>query len=228
MKWFKHDSNANMDAKLKRLKMKYGMEGYGLYWYCLELIAQSVDKNNLNFELEHDSEIIAADVQMHFEKVQEMMQYMVQLNLFEGSHGVITCLKMASRCDEYTLKLIKEGGSLPMNSGQTPDEQEIKSELLDKKRLEENINSSFEQFWNQYPRKQGKQPALKAWKKLKPSPDLIQDIFNNIGDKLSAGEWNSERKEFIPLPATYLNGERWNDETINKNGQSEGSPGPWK
>ena len=37
MKWFKHDSNANTDAKLKRVRMKYGMQGYGLYWYCLEI-----------------------------------------------------------------------------------------------------------------------------------------------------------------------------------------------
>ena len=39
MKWIKHDTNANQDAKLKKLRMKYGLEGYGMYWYCLELIA---------------------------------------------------------------------------------------------------------------------------------------------------------------------------------------------
>ena len=31
--WFKHDSTASIDAKLRRLKMQWGMEGYGLYWY---------------------------------------------------------------------------------------------------------------------------------------------------------------------------------------------------
>ncbi|MEH6451299.1 MAG: Lin1244/Lin1753 domain-containing protein, partial [Oleispira sp.] len=44
MKWIKHDTNANQDAKLKRMRMKYGLEGYGLYWYCLELIAADVDR----------------------------------------------------------------------------------------------------------------------------------------------------------------------------------------
>lgn len=93
MKWFKHDSNANTDAKLRKLRIKYGMEGYGLYWYCLELIAQIVDKNNLTFELEHDAEIISHDTGIHVERVQEMMTSMVNLGLFENNNGAVTCLK---------------------------------------------------------------------------------------------------------------------------------------
>ena len=100
MKWYKHDANANSDAKLRHVRLKYGMEGYGLYWYCLELIAQNVEKHNLSFELEHDSEIISADTGIHYERVQEMMTYMVQLGLFERDHGIITCRKMLKRLDQ--------------------------------------------------------------------------------------------------------------------------------
>lgn len=100
MKWFKHDADANQDAKLKRLRMKYGLEGYGLYWYCLELVANGVDDSKLNFELEHDAEIIAFDTGIHYERVQEMMSHMVSLGLFENDAGVITCMKMAQRLDK--------------------------------------------------------------------------------------------------------------------------------
>lgn len=100
MRWFKHDSNAMLDAKLKRVRIKYGMEGYGLYWYCLELIAQTVEPHNLTFELEHDSEIIAHDTGIHYERVQEMMAYMVNLGLFENSSGTVTCMKLAKRLDQ--------------------------------------------------------------------------------------------------------------------------------
>jgi len=100
MKWFKHDSDAHSDAKLKRVRIKYGLEGYGLYWYCLELIAKDVSETKLTFELEHDSEIIAHDTGIHYERVQEMMTYMVDLNLFENETGVLTCLKMAKRLDQ--------------------------------------------------------------------------------------------------------------------------------
>ena len=125
MKWFKHDADANQDAKLRRVRLKYGMEGYGLYWYCLEMIARGVEKHNLSFELEHDSELIAADTGIHRERVEEMMRYMVDLRLFERADGVITCLKMASRTDEYTQSLLKRSGecpeSVPRVSRQAPE-----------------------------------------------------------------------------------------------------------
>ena len=113
MKWFKHDSDASLDAKLKRVRQKYGMEGYGLYWYCLELVAQAVEKHNLTFELEHDAELIGIDTNIHQERVQEMMSDFIKWRLFENTDGVITCLKMASRTDEYTQQLIRSDKKLP-------------------------------------------------------------------------------------------------------------------
>jgi hypothetical protein len=92
--------------------MKYGMEGYGLYWYCVELIASDISKDKLTFELEHDSEIIAFDTNIHPERVQEMMVYMVKMGLFESENGTITCMKLAKRLDQsmtsspYLRKLI--------------------------------------------------------------------------------------------------------------------------
>ena len=137
MKWFKHDANAILDSKLKKLKLKYGMEGYGLYWYCLECIARNIEAHNLSFELEEDSELIAADTGIHYERVEEMMRYMVSLRLFEQSNGIITCLKMATRTDEYTQKLIKENNSLLL-SRQTPDNVGKKSELIEENRRDKN------------------------------------------------------------------------------------------
>lgn len=80
--------------------MTYGMEGYGLYWYCLEEVANAVTTEKYTFELEHDAEIIAFDVRLSPVRVEEMMRYMVTLGLFENDGGVITCLKMAKRLDQ--------------------------------------------------------------------------------------------------------------------------------
>jgi hypothetical protein len=99
MQWFKHDTNANTDTKLIKLRMRYGLEGYGLYWFCLEAIASNVDAHNLTFQLEHDVEIIAHQTGLHYEKVQQIMTYMVEVGLFENDRGIITCLKMAKRLD---------------------------------------------------------------------------------------------------------------------------------
>ena len=141
MKWFKHDSDAGNDAKLRKLRIKYGAQGYGIYWYCLELIARNVEKHNLTFELEHDAELIAEDFRLSGELVQEMMTYMVNLGLFENTQGVITCLKMSTRTDEYTQQLMREvkktPEKLPRNSEIIPTISEVKEE----KRREENINT---------------------------------------------------------------------------------------
>ena len=105
MKWFKHDSNASLDAKLKKLRIKHGMEGYGLYWFCLEMIAKNIETHNLSFELEEDSELISGDTSIKIERVEQILDYMVEIRLFEVHNNTITCFKMATRTDEYTQKL---------------------------------------------------------------------------------------------------------------------------
>ena len=97
MKWIQHDTDANQDAKLQNVLLDYGLEGYGLYWYCIELIAGKVDANNITFELEHDARVIARNTGSTPQKVEEMMRYFVNIGLFENSNNTITCLKLAKR-----------------------------------------------------------------------------------------------------------------------------------
>jgi len=100
MKWFKHDSGANMDGKLQEVLLDYGLEGYGLYWYCLELIVNKIDVDNLTFELEHDSRIIARNTGSSVQRVTEMMTRFIDLGLFQNIEGKITCLKLLNRLDK--------------------------------------------------------------------------------------------------------------------------------
>lgn len=100
MKWIKHDTDANQDNKLQNVLLDYGLEGYGLYWYCLELIGSKVDKDKLTFELEHDARVIARNVGSSAQRVEEMMKYFVNQGLFECVDNTITCLAMAKRLDK--------------------------------------------------------------------------------------------------------------------------------
>lgn len=97
MDWFKHDSNANLDEKLQEVLLDYGLEGYGLYWYCIELIVGKTNTDNITFELKHDARIIARNTGSTPQKVEEMMKRFVTLGLFENKDGKITCLKVAKR-----------------------------------------------------------------------------------------------------------------------------------
>lgn len=106
MKWFKHDTDANRDAKLEKVLMKYGSDGYALYWLCLELIAAPIDKHNINFELKHDAEILGHKLKIDSVRVEEIMRYFIGLKLFEhdSTTNRITCLKLANRIENSIVK----------------------------------------------------------------------------------------------------------------------------
>jgi hypothetical protein len=99
MKWFKHDSNAHTDDKIQKVLMKYGADGYALYWYCIELIASRVSPDNITFELRHDAEILGYHLKIDTLKVEEIMKYMINLGLFDVNNDKIVCYKLAKRLD---------------------------------------------------------------------------------------------------------------------------------
>lgn len=105
MKWFKHDADASIDAKLQEILLDYGATGYGLYWYCVELIAKDVTPKNITFELEHDARVIARNLNLSVKEVQDIMQKMVEVGLFDiTKNNKIACVKLAYRLDDSMRK----------------------------------------------------------------------------------------------------------------------------
>lgn len=71
----------------------------------------------------------------------------------------------------------------------------------------------FREFWAQHPRKVGRQNAVRAWDKIKPSPETKGQIMHSLGwNKANNPQWTKDGGQFIPHPATWLNGLRWTDE----------------
>ena len=101
MKWFKHDTTASTDAKLQELLLDYGATGYGVYWYCVELIAGNVTEHNITFELEHDARIIARSLNLTEKETHDIMKKMIELNLFSVSENEkLACYALAKRIDQ--------------------------------------------------------------------------------------------------------------------------------
>lgn len=70
--------------------------------------------------------------------------------------------------------------------------------------------SEFLSFWEIYPRKENKRGALRAWQAAKKR-DLpaIEELEQIIKKQLKSEQW---RNGYIPHAATWLNGNRWEDE----------------
>ena len=72
-----------------------------------------------------------------------------------------------------------------------------------------NISSDFEKFYNVYPRKVGKQAALKAFAKALAVASVDEILSGALRYGNDANLPVDEN--FIPHPATWLNGGRWED-----------------
>lgn len=70
----------------------------------------------------------------------------------------------------------------------------------------------FDEFWQVWPRKQGKQDALKSWKRHKLAKHA-DEIISHVKTRVATDrQWRNPK--YIPLPATFLNGQRWTDEIL--------------
>lgn len=225
--WFSHEAKANRDTKMKRLLMKYGAEGYGLYWYCVEHVADNVGPK-LTFEVEHDSEILAHELKIDTLKVEEMMLYMVNIGLFERSDDLITCLSLLKHLtpnctrNEELKTLIRTAKNIPMSGTVSDSHGQSQTVTLigeDKRREKQSSagdewTEKFEHWWAKYPNKQGKARALKLFLKMK-----VDDRELMLADDAER-RYRGREKQYIPMGSTYVSEERFRDE-MPKSGRVE-------
>ena len=86
---------------------------------------------------------------------------------------------------------------------------------------EDNAREDFEKFWSAYPRKAGnKQKAFEAFKKAGVS---LETLLKAVEMQKQSAQWSKDNGQFIPHPATWLNGKRWEDQiTVDKSGYVNG------
>lgn len=78
----------------------------------------------------------------------------------------------------------------------------------------------FDIFWKQYPKKVARPAAIKAWKKLKPTGSLMDALMDGLQSQITSADWQKNNGQFIPHPATWLNGRRWEDEVKTSDSQA--------
>ena len=75
-------------------------------------------------------------------------------------------------------------------------------------------NGMFDIFWKEYPKKKSRGEAQKVWNKLKPDEALLKRMLSSIEKAKGSVDWQKDNGQFIPFPATWLNGKRWEDDEV--------------
>ena len=81
-------------------------------------------------------------------------------------------------------------------------------------------DDGFADFYAAYPRREKRKDAARAWKKLTVEQRRLATGVAALMTNLVAQGLGPEKKNYIPLPTTFLNGERWED-------WREGAPAAW-
>jgi CheY-like chemotaxis protein len=77
---------------------------------------------------------------------------------------------------------------------------------------QERVDCLFEHFWKAYPKKVSKAQALKAFRKLDPDYALLDAMLDAIDQQKYTEQWAKNDGQYIPYPATWLAGRRWEDQ----------------
>jgi hypothetical protein len=106
---------------------------------------------------------------------------------------------------------------------QIKEDQKMTNENLkettvkDKITVKKNEQVRFDEFWQAYPRKDGKKNASKIWQRDKLDSKIDQ-IMNHLKERKDKNSWQNPL--YIPMASTFLNGQRWEDEVISDQAQS--------
>ena len=98
------------------------------------------------------------------------------------------------------------------NSQKENDNKKREQKTKNKKQEQEQKQMAFARFWTAYPRKVSKETARKAFERIDPDEDLLNAMIEAIEKQKLSPQWQEDGGQYIPHPATWLNGKRWEDE----------------
>jgi hypothetical protein len=131
---------------------------------------------------------------------------------YSGKEWDFVFTKIAKIKDNYTKDLQGACKKLSKHKEKEEEEEKEKEPPISPKGGQGVLSKRFDKFWTAYPKKKSKGGAEAIWKKLKPSEQLLAAMVAKIEQAKTSTEWTKDNGQFIPYPATWLNGKGWEDE----------------
>lgn len=150
--YFPHDADMRNDTRIKALRRKFGIEGYGIYCMLIELLTDSDF-----FQFKNDSlsiELLSGDFDIDPEKLTAILQYLAQLDLIQiaTETNVITCKSLDKRMEALLSKRKRDrdGVFAGENTQSKVKESKVKESivLMPQQKNEKTDVSDWEQWGN--------------------------------------------------------------------------------
>jgi hypothetical protein len=72
-------------------------------------------------------------------------------------------------------------------------------------------NPEFDLWYAEYPRKESRGDARKAWDQTEEIRPPVNQMIEKLRLQAVSAKWREDGGQYIPLPATYLRAEKWDD-----------------
>lgn len=155
---------------------------------------------------------LARETGIHESKVERILKTFKNEHMIE--HEGFNKFRIISITNWNIYQNTEQQDGQRVNSKRTASEQPANTNNNDNNEKKNTCSnpSDFERFWLLYPKRQGKKSALQSWNKIDFSLHPVERILSALERQKQSEAWTKDNGKFVPLPATWLNGERWLDE----------------
>ncbi len=219
--WFKHDFDMRNDDKIMAVRRKFKHEGYSIWNMLLEKLTDSS-----NFELIYNDfnlELWGGDFDIEPQKLKQIIDYFIALNLIELQDGVIFSTKQKMRFDPLFRKRKTERDKYSSSEIKETDvsDDESTQSRVEKSRVDKKDKENlavFDEFRKLYGgHKNGCETEFKNFqKKHKDWKTILPQLPEIIKRQIEQRRRKALKKEFVPEwkhLSTWINKRCWEEET---------------
>lgn len=133
--YFPHDADMRNDPRVKALRRKFGIEGYGIYCMVVEYLTDaehfkaSIDKLGI--------ELMSGDFDIDVDKLQSVLNYCTQIDLFQLKDNFLRCNSLEKRLNPLLSKREGDRNRVIANYRSENRDSKVKKSRVKKSKLDE-------------------------------------------------------------------------------------------
>jgi rubrerythrin len=174
-------------------------------------------------------------------KVERILKRLISEQMIEQQTSSKNRLITILNWDKY--QIVEQQNEQQVNNKRTTSEQQVntnkndKNVIMKEERLKikdkdntfndfaivevvDEVETWFDFFWKEYPKKVVKKDAYTKFRKIVKTKEVFDDIMQDVHKRKNDKEFIKNNGQFVPFPTTYLNQERWKDESTQTKGMS--------